>query len=661
MAEKFDPYYRWLGIPPADQPPNLYRLLGVQVFEADREVIDAVANRHITYLQEITSGPNVTAAQQLLNELAGARRTLLKPALKEKYDAQLKQELAAKEAPPEARKPAPRRSKAGASVSGHGSGVGDSNKGIGAGKTPLVARPLDDIDIAGRETGKVSVDDSAIDTNRRDAEHGSAVIPLEESNTPPAPGSGSGVELDEFERKRGGRPGSSVQLSSLSATQRVRAKKKSGSTGVIVAVVGLLLLLAAGGAVAFVVLGNGPATVQDPVKPPPATTPQARNDEDGDDTPTDFGAPIVAAPQDFSFEVKSLVTWLHGDNAQSPSADGITGRTPKKKLGWQNLSGQQRGGVMDFDGKSATKLPRAAYYDFTFCVWLKTTQKQPSGGEKKWDRGAVLLCSTEKNKQRDFGVSLYGGKPMFHVHSQKLNLAADEDLSDGQWRHLAVVYHQPLNPRDNQGRAMIYVDGQQKSEQSFEYKVSAPTTRELILGGLNESNQTTGKFKGQMDELRVYNFALKPEEISRLADPAPPVQNEVWFFAKGQMQKQEVKPVQNKIKANAPADLRRGLYSLQTPKDFRDDYGQRLSCWISVPADGVYQFRTQADDAAQLQIQDAPREGQGGGYRLSSNRRYKLEVLHKEDGGSDLLEVQWQPPGARQMQPIPAAALHANR
>jgi hypothetical protein len=26
----FDPYYHWLGIAPKDQPPNHYRLLGVE-------------------------------------------------------------------------------------------------------------------------------------------------------------------------------------------------------------------------------------------------------------------------------------------------------------------------------------------------------------------------------------------------------------------------------------------------------------------------------------------------------------------------------------------------------------------------------------------------------------------------------------------------------
>src|SRR5688572_1794287 len=33
MTEPFDAYYTWLGIPPAEQPPHFYRLLGVQPFE----------------------------------------------------------------------------------------------------------------------------------------------------------------------------------------------------------------------------------------------------------------------------------------------------------------------------------------------------------------------------------------------------------------------------------------------------------------------------------------------------------------------------------------------------------------------------------------------------------------------------------------------------
>lgn len=94
MSEDFDPYHRWLGIPPEDQPPDHYRLLGIARFETDREVIDSVAVRHMHFLQEITDGPYVPQAQRLLNELAAARRCLLDAARKSDYDAGLKKQLA---------------------------------------------------------------------------------------------------------------------------------------------------------------------------------------------------------------------------------------------------------------------------------------------------------------------------------------------------------------------------------------------------------------------------------------------------------------------------------------------------------------------------------------------------------------------------------------
>ena len=47
MDESFDPYYKWLGIPPAEQPPNHYRLLGVTLFESDLDVIANAADQRI--------------------------------------------------------------------------------------------------------------------------------------------------------------------------------------------------------------------------------------------------------------------------------------------------------------------------------------------------------------------------------------------------------------------------------------------------------------------------------------------------------------------------------------------------------------------------------------------------------------------------------------
>lgn len=88
--DEFDPYHKWLGIPRSEQPPNHYRLLGVTLFESDPDVIEAAADRQMTYVSQCATGAHLKLSQQLLNELSSARVCLLVPAKRHAYDAQLK-------------------------------------------------------------------------------------------------------------------------------------------------------------------------------------------------------------------------------------------------------------------------------------------------------------------------------------------------------------------------------------------------------------------------------------------------------------------------------------------------------------------------------------------------------------------------------------------
>ncbi len=89
MSTSFDPYHKWLGIPPDQQPANHYRLLGIDLFESDADVIEAAANQRTAYLQELAAGEQVKLTQKLLNEITQARRCLLNVDQKQAYDAQL--------------------------------------------------------------------------------------------------------------------------------------------------------------------------------------------------------------------------------------------------------------------------------------------------------------------------------------------------------------------------------------------------------------------------------------------------------------------------------------------------------------------------------------------------------------------------------------------
>jgi hypothetical protein len=95
MTEAFDPYYQWLGIPPKDQPPNHYRLLGLELFEENRTVIATAADRQMGFIKNYQTGPVEAEelSQRILNELAAARLCLLNREKKAAYDQTLRAAL----------------------------------------------------------------------------------------------------------------------------------------------------------------------------------------------------------------------------------------------------------------------------------------------------------------------------------------------------------------------------------------------------------------------------------------------------------------------------------------------------------------------------------------------------------------------------------------
>jgi len=105
MAEQFDPYRKWLGIPSQDQPPNHYQLLGIPALENDPDVIENAANRQMAHVRTFQNGKHSKVSQQILNELSAAKRCLLIPEKKTDYDTELKDQLA----PTNTDAPAPQR------------------------------------------------------------------------------------------------------------------------------------------------------------------------------------------------------------------------------------------------------------------------------------------------------------------------------------------------------------------------------------------------------------------------------------------------------------------------------------------------------------------------------------------------------------------------
>ncbi|MBN1394240.1 MAG: hypothetical protein JW959_04400 [Pirellulales bacterium] len=100
MERAFDPYHIWLGIPPEEQPPNHYRLLGVKPFECNADVIQNAADRQMAHLRTFQTGRHSEVSQLLLNEVAAAKICLLNPSRKSAYDARFNAQFARKSEPP---------------------------------------------------------------------------------------------------------------------------------------------------------------------------------------------------------------------------------------------------------------------------------------------------------------------------------------------------------------------------------------------------------------------------------------------------------------------------------------------------------------------------------------------------------------------------------
>ncbi len=104
----FDPYHKWLGISPQHQPPNHYRLLSLDLYESDADVIEAAVDRIAAFLQDVAAGPQAKESQKLLNEISAARLCLLDDSQKAPYDERLRAEMSQAIWPPEGEsEPAP--------------------------------------------------------------------------------------------------------------------------------------------------------------------------------------------------------------------------------------------------------------------------------------------------------------------------------------------------------------------------------------------------------------------------------------------------------------------------------------------------------------------------------------------------------------------------
>ncbi|MEX2559796.1 MAG: HEAT repeat domain-containing protein, partial [Pirellulales bacterium] len=94
MADTFDPYHKWLGIPEDQRPATHYQLLGISPDEHDQAVIAAAVARVSAYIRNFSASRHSQEAARILQEITAAQACLLDPGRRAVYDAALRRKQA---------------------------------------------------------------------------------------------------------------------------------------------------------------------------------------------------------------------------------------------------------------------------------------------------------------------------------------------------------------------------------------------------------------------------------------------------------------------------------------------------------------------------------------------------------------------------------------
>ena len=167
------------------------------------------------------------------------------------------------------------------------------------------------------------------------------------------------------------------------------------------------------------------------------------------------------------------------------------------------------GQALDFDGvDDYVNVPDATSLDvdsFTISTWAKhstDTFKQWEPIVAKGDSSYRLyLCgdtgTCSGGVLNSFSAAINNG-------ASPQNVGTDVVPQSNRWYHVVLTY--------DRVNLSMYIDGTFKNSQAVTNAVSNVT----YALGIGENTESSGTWNGQIDEVRVYNRALSPDEIKRL-------------------------------------------------------------------------------------------------------------------------------------------------
>jgi len=141
----------------------------------------------------------------------------------------------------------------------------------------------------------------------------------------------------------------------------------------------------------------------------------------------------------------------------------------------------------------------------TLEAWIKrdTTGTQPSsqnivnksGGTTRYDY-AMFILST--------------GQIYFAISNGSYSIQSPALVTNSQWTHIAAAYSQLT------GKAVIYMNGDTVASGTFSGSPAIPSSSDsTFIGGIGATTYAANKFKGQIDEVRIWNKAVRTQSQVR--------------------------------------------------------------------------------------------------------------------------------------------------
>ena len=152
----------------------------------------------------------------------------------------------------------------------------------------------------------------------------------------------------------------------------------------------------------------------------------------------------------------------------------------------------------------------------TIGVWIKADEDL-ANSEKNF-HAIMSWGAAEAGKKWVFMLDANSGQLALSTYGGKL--IGGTDLEDGLWHHVAVVLPAGSN---NINQVKMYVDGVEIATNagSLDAVIDSAMTEDVLIGAVDTDpadyiQSPTFFFKGEMDEVRIYNAAISEAEISEL-------------------------------------------------------------------------------------------------------------------------------------------------